>query len=134
MMNQKPRTKPIICKALGILAVALGTVGITDTNAIAVPTQNSIKLAQVGVRSRISPPTPLNLRPRTHTPLPNSNYYPPQRTYGGHYHHHHHHHHHHHRYNTHKRRSNRGTVIIINPPGNFSSYGSSKSYIRTIEQ
>ena len=131
MMNQKPSTKPIVCRVLGILAVALGTIGITETNAIAVPTRDSMKLAQVGVRSRISPPTPLNLRPRTHTPLPNSNYYSPYRTYGG---HHHHHHHHHHRYNTHKRRSHRGTVIIINPPGNLGSYGSYKSYIRTFER
>ena len=58
--------------ALGAIAISLSTFGIRSSpvQAAPKPIKDSFKLAQVGVRSRINPPTPLNLRPRTHIPLP----------------------------------------------------------------
>ena len=62
-------------RVLGILALSLGAAGAMETSAVAAPqAAEDIYLAQVGVRSRINSPTPLNLRPRTHIPLPQSRY------------------------------------------------------------
>lgn len=63
-------------KALSILAIGLGTAGAMESAAIANPIRgrDNLKLAQVGVRSRINAPTPLNLTPRTHIPLPTTRY------------------------------------------------------------
>lgn len=71
-------------KALKILAIALGTATIVESPgiAIAVETTDSFKIAQVGVRSRITPPTPLNITPRIHIPLPASRYNRHQNYYG----------------------------------------------------
>ena len=120
--------------ALSALAMVIGVIGTIDTpaTAAAIKVEDSIKVAQVGIRSRINSPTPLNLRPRTHIPLP-------RRSYRRHYNHHHYHHHHHdndsydrhYQHNTYrKRRSHKDKVIIINP-GNLSDYGR-YNYIRVI--
>ena len=125
--------------ALSAIALTVGAFGI-GSSAEAFPTaRNSFKLAQVGVRSRINPPTPLNLRPQTHIPLPtnsrssdrhyNSGYggyhggYPRHDEYG--------HGHHHHRDRHRGKRRNRGPVIIINPANSsYSNYSNKGSYIR----
>lgn len=148
-MDIRYQIKSNFSKTLAVLALAVGITNAIDRPAAAIE-ENSIKLAQVGIRSRIDSPVPLNLRPRTHTPLPSSNYYRPRREYRGydrnygyyghHGEHHDHHHHHthrdryeHRRYNTHrKRRSSRGKVIIFNAPGNLRGYGDRNSYIRVI--
>ena len=59
-------------QVLGIIAFGLGTAGTMETAAIANPANNqgSVQIAQVGVRSRINGPTPLNVTPRTHISLP----------------------------------------------------------------
>lgn len=119
------------------IAIFLGILGITESPAIAFSdrAKDSFELAQVGVGSRINPPTPLNLRPRTHIPLPPSRYnhyeYPGYRNdyqrdrYGyGHYRYRDRHHSH--------RRDRRGTVIIINP--SYDSYSNYDSYIRVIKK
>ena len=140
--------------ALGAIAISLSTFGIRSSpvQAAPKPIKDSFKLAQVGVRSRINPPTPLNLRPRTHIPLPthsrSQDYYgyPGYRDsyrgshggsyrndrYGSGHDHHHHHHHHHHRGN----RRNRGPVIIINPAtsSSYSNYSNQSGYIRVIRK
>ena len=120
--------------AWGTIAIVLG-IGITGSPAIAFPQQaDSFKLAQVGVGSRINAPTPLNIRPRTHIPLPRSRYnrygYPKYRDYyrsdryrydrdcDRHYDH---------------RRNRGGTVIIINP-SNHDSYDNYDGYIRIIRK
>lgn len=108
--------------ALGALAISWGIVGAIEAPASAAPwTQRTI--AQVGVRSQIGSPTPLNLRPRTHIPLPTNSRsrdyygYPTRRYYGhgkyGHYRDPHRHYP--------PKRSGGGTVIIINP-SNYSEY------------
>ena len=124
---------------LGTLAISLGIFSVTKSpaRAIPAPSQSGLKLAQVGVGSRINGPTPLNIRPRTHIPLPavrNSRYssyyeYPEYRDrrydryeYG------------HDHYRTHRRRKprhQRGPVIIINP-SNYSEYSNHNGYIRVI--
>ena len=133
-MDKKYQSKLNCRSALVALAIGLGAIGILDTPVIAAPTQESFKLAQVGVRSRITPPTPLNLRPRTHIPSPADRYRRYNRGYG--------------RYgrdkpyyrdrytHTHprthkKRRSRRGTVIIINP-SNYRNYSNYNGYIGVI--
>ena len=117
------------------IAIFLSILGITESPARAFPqpSQDSFKLAQVGVGSRINPPTPLNLRPRTHIPLPPSRYnhyeYPQYRDfyrsdryrYG------------HERYRDRHHRKSGGTVIIINPSYN-NSYSNYDSYIRIIRK
>ena len=122
---------------LGTLAISLGMFSVAQLPARAIPTssQTNSQLAQVGVRSRINRPTPLNLRPRTHIPLPrvngrygSYNRYPRYRDryYDGYRYGHDHHH-------THRRRSRhrRGTVIIINP-SNYTEYSNYDGYIRII--
>lgn len=124
----------------GTIAIFLGILGITESPAIAFPdrAEDSFELAQVGVGSRINPPTPLNLRPRTHIPLPPSRYnhyeYPGYRDdyqrdryrYG--------YEDYRDRHHGHRRdRKSGGTVIIINP-SNYNSYSNYDSYIRVIKK
>ena len=108
--------------ALGALAVSWGIFGAIEAPASAAPWKaQSRRIAQVGVRSQIGSPTPLNLRPQTHIPLPTNSRsrdyygYPRSRYYGhgkyGHYRDRHYP----------PRRSRGGTVIIINP-SNYSEY------------
>ena len=60
-------------KILGIFAI-VSAASTISTAAIANPHNSTeLYLAQVGVRSRINSPTPINLRPRHHIPLPSSN-------------------------------------------------------------
>lgn len=143
-MSGQDRAKFNWGSALGAIALFTGTLCILGTPAQAVPeaTRDSFKLAQVGVTSQINAPIPLNLRPRTHIPLPtnsrSSDYdrYSRYDEYG--YGHEHEDHHDHHRGND---RNN--TVIIINP-ANHSSYSNYESssdqdsdqggYIRIIRQ
>lgn len=123
--------------SLGSLIISLGLLSVTKSPVKAIPpqTQSSFELAQVGVRSRIDRPTPLNLRPRTHIPLPTvrgsrygsySRYPNRDRYYDGYG-------HSHDRDRTHPRRSRhrRGPVIIINP-SNYFEYSNYDSYIRVI--
>lgn len=134
-MNKQHQTK--FHWLLGVVAISLGAMGIVEP-AIATPDQNQdFKLAQVGVRSRINGPTPLNISPPsgTHIPLPSSNYhrrsyygYPRQRDYVkyrsydryGHDH-----------YHTHRRRD-RDVNIIINLP-THRSYNRYERYIRVVD-
>ena len=118
------------------IAISLGIFSIAQTPARAIPAseRSSLKLAQVGVRSRINRPTPLNLRPRTHIPLPTVNgrsgyyRYPNRdRYYNGYEYGHDHYHTHRHRH-----RHRRGPVIIINP-SSYSEY-SNYNYIRIIRK
>lgn len=120
------------------IAISLGIFSIAQTPARAIPAseRSSLKLAQVGVRSRINRPTPLNLRPRTHIPLPtvrDRHYdgyyrYPNRdRYYNGYEYGHDHYHTHRHRH-----RHRRGPVIIINP-SSYSEY-SNYNYIRIIRK
>ncbi|MEY2830924.1 MAG: hypothetical protein RLZZ574_182 [Cyanobacteriota bacterium] len=125
---------------LGAIALFTGTVSILGTPAQATPeaAKDSFKLAQVGVTSQINAPIPLNLRPRTHIPLPtnsrSSDYdrYSRYDEYGyGHEHEHHRDRHH--------SNDRSDTVIIINPANhsNYSSYESYSDqggYIRIIRQ
>jgi hypothetical protein len=48
-------------KNLGAVAIGLGMMGIIESSAQAIPAQNAFQLAQVGVRSQINAPTPLNI-------------------------------------------------------------------------
>ena len=111
--------------------------GITATPATASPIENEIILSQVGVRRGITPPIPLNLRPRIHIPSPPSNYRHNYSRYN--YHRHHsdygNYRHPYHRRTHRKRRSHPGTVIIISP-GNYSNYSNygNNGYIRVIRK
>lgn len=126
-------------QVLSVLALGIGVIGIINApaTAAAIQEEDNIKVAQVGIRSRINAPTPLNLRPRTHIPLPSRSYRRYDRGYGYYRHHDHSGHHHHrdrydrhYRHNTYRRRrSNRGKIIIN--PGSLSDYGS-RNYIRII--
>ncbi len=137
-MDQQAQNKFNWRSLLGTLAISLGALGIVESPAQATPEriQSSFELAQVGVRSRIDGPTPLNLRPRTHIPLPESRYnsrddygYSGSRKrksgYDRDYHH------------TRRRgdRHGRDTVIIIRPSNDVESYRSNDdSYIRVIRK
>lgn len=115
-MNRKYQAKLNWHHALGALTI----MGIGLINAPA--------LAQVGIRSRIESPTPLNIKPRTHIPSPADRYNDPRYNYprynpgyrhrGKYYPHHR---------RTHKR--NGGTVIIINPSRRTYSDRNSQIYI-----
>jgi hypothetical protein len=131
----REQDRPFSWKAIGTLAIFLGMFGALESPAWAIPVknQNSFELAQVGVRSRLDGPTPLNLRPRTDIPLPRSSYYGYPRSrnyhrdeykYG-----HEHYHTHHRRRDSHRR----GPVIIINP-NNYFEYSNYDSYIRVIRK
>lgn len=108
--------------ALGALAISWGILGAIEVPASAAPRKAPSRIAQVGVRSQISSPTPLNLRPRTHIPLPTNSRsrdyygYPRSRGYYGHGKYRHYRDRHYP-----PRPSRGGTVIIINP-SNYSEY------------
>ncbi|MGF1588915.1 MAG: hypothetical protein ACFCU7_06690 [Pleurocapsa sp.] len=137
-MDQQAQNKFNWRSLLGALTISLGAFGIIESPAQATPDriQSGFELAQVGVRSRINGPTPLNLRPRTHIPLPESRYNPRddygysgdrerKSRYGRDYHH------------THRRsdRHGRDTVIIIKPSNYVESYrNNDSSYIRIIRK
>lgn len=113
---------------LGAIALLTGAVCILGTPAEAVPAgTKDFKIAQVGVTSQVNAPIPLNLRPRTHIPLPtnsrSSDYesrfrYNDHYGYGDEYEHHRHHH----------RGNKKGDTIIIINPANHSNYSSYESY------
>ncbi len=144
-MNKKNKPELTLGSALGALAIGFVTIGFTNISATAAPIKADLQLAQVGVRSRITPPTPLNLRPRTHIPLPESNYSSyPSRGYSRHntyYDNSHRHDHHygdgdrtHYGHNKRNRHRNGGTVIIISPGNHSGSNYSNNGYIRVIGQ
>ena len=123
--------------ALGTLAISLGIFSVAQSPARAIPaqTQSSFKLSQIGVGGRINRPTPLNLSPRTHIPLPTvrdgrGSYYRYSEYRDRHYDRYGYGHDH---YHTHRRqdRHRRGPVIIINPVNSYSNYD---SYIRIIRK
>ncbi|MEM8827896.1 MAG: hypothetical protein AAGE96_00895 [Cyanobacteria bacterium P01_G01_bin.19] len=132
-MNGKNQPSLSLPKALVTLAIGMSTLCLFNKPAEALPRLKGFSIAQVGVRgvrSRINSPTPLNLRPRTHIPLPRSNYsHRYNRHHRGYYKQGH--------YNRHHRRKNRdrGTVIIINP-SNHRSYTdyTNRNYIRVIRK
>ena len=128
---------------LSAIAISVSALSIGSSSVQAAPKfiTASIQLAQVGVRSRINAPTPLNLRPRTHIPLPTSSRsrdYPRYSGYRGyrrgygHNHYHRHDHYHNHR----GKHRNRGPVIIINPAtsSSYSNYRHQGGYIRVIRK
>ena len=134
-MNREQQVKLDWKFALSAIAATVA-LGIGSSSVQASPeaefNQKNFQIAQVGVRSRINSPTPLNLRPRTHIPLPTRSrssdyyrqhrgYYPQHRGYNrhdqyGYGHDHDCNHRGHHR----GRNRRRGTVIIINPASSSS--------------
>ena len=71
-MGKSNQTKYYWQRVLGIFAI-ISAVNTIPSEAIANPYNSTeLYLAQVGVRSRINSPTPINLRPRHHIPLPSS--------------------------------------------------------------
>ena len=119
--------------ALGALAISYGMFGLMEASAEATPwnTQDSSTLAQVGVRSRINPPTPLNLRPQTHIPLPTTSRSRDYYSYPRHrriYQDRH--------YNYCRKRCSRNDTVIIINPSHYSEfeYRNNDSYIRIIRQ
>lgn len=144
-MASKQKTKLGWLKALSPIVFTLGGVLAAELPAAAIPnldsiniSQNGLHLAQVGVRSRIVPPTPLNLTPRYHIPLPQSNYryrsrgYRRDRHYGYDRYDDYHHHHRHSRYSR-RRSKNKSPVIIINP-ATEQHRSTTGSYIRIIKK
>ena len=121
---------------ISTLAMAgLGTISAISSPAVAVPLNHELKLTQSTVKSSITLPVPLNLRPRTHIPLPLSNYSHYSNTRYYHYrrspkvrHH------------NYKRYHNRKKIIIITPRNqrSLSNYGNYKyfgnGYIRVISR
>ncbi len=141
-------TKPNWQQHVGAVVIALG---IMESSAQAIPTQNTFQLAQVGVRSQINAPTSLNITPPpgSHIPLPESNYdgydsyyhqqpdssgdyvyYKNSRGYRRHesnydddYYHHEHYTHRHHNQKS-------GNIIIINLPSETNYDSTNNTYIR----
>ncbi|MEM8677639.1 MAG: hypothetical protein AAGF83_27835 [Cyanobacteria bacterium P01_G01_bin.67] len=72
-MNNQAQVKISWRAALGALTLTWGAFSIMEAPAKASEPEDLV-IAQVGVRSRVTSPTPLNLRPRTHTPLPTREY------------------------------------------------------------
>lgn len=109
-MASTHQTKHPWLQVVSPIVLILGGIGSAELPATAMPKieslSNNLYLAQVGVRSRVVPPTPLNLRPRFHIPLPQSNYH--RRFYGD------RDYHHHHKYGR-RRSGSRRPIIIINP-------------------
>jgi hypothetical protein len=142
MIDKKTMNKLIRHNALSTLMVGLGTIALTNS-ATAAPLQDDFIVAQVGFGSTISPPVPLNLKPRTHIPLPQSNYSSdPSNNYYRDYNDHQRYHRHDHEHSHSQEYSNRGTIIIINPSSegsqrdrtsNYSHYGD-RGYIRVIRK
>jgi hypothetical protein len=60
-------------KASNLLKISIGTSTILGLTAIVNPDVATAQYYPNGVRSRVIPPTPLNISPRTHIPLPQSN-------------------------------------------------------------
>ncbi len=139
-------------QTLAALAISLGAIALTESSAWATPqkttSQADFKLAQVGIRSRINSPTPLNISPPpgSHIPLPESNYhrssrrdYSQQRHYSRYGRHHPYYNNDRrredHYHSRHRRRHDRKTrgVIIIHPSSN-SSYSNNSNYIRVIRK
>ncbi|MEL6496284.1 MAG: hypothetical protein AAFQ41_14355 [Cyanobacteria bacterium J06623_7] len=150
-MNREQPLKFNWKSVCGAIALATATLGLGSSAARASSTFNpdniaSFKIAQVGVR-RVNPPTPLNLRPRTHIPLPTNSrssdyhhrgYYPQDRKYDHHDKYGYCHYHdceHQHRRGHRRRRQRKGPVIIINPASSsYSNYSTTDGYIRIIRQ
>lgn len=111
--------------ALGALIVATGAIA-SGLPARANDAVAGWQLAQVS--SYGNSPTPLNLRPRVHIPLPSSrssDYYPRYRRSQDHYDHYddHHDHHRYDDYGYRRSRRDRDRVIIVKP-GQLRDYGS----------
>ena len=137
-MGKQYRNKFNWRSLLGALTISFGAFSIIKSSpaqATPEPIQGSFELAQVVVQSQIDGPTPLNLRPRTHIPLPESRYdrrddyrYREYRDYESEYGHDHHH------SSRRSDRNRRGPVIIINPSNYSESYRNSDNYIRVIRK
>ncbi|MEM6613249.1 MAG: hypothetical protein AAF652_13535 [Cyanobacteria bacterium P01_C01_bin.72] len=125
-MSQQRQVKLHCQSLLGTIALIVVTGSAIAAPALANPDlePTNFKLAQV--RSRVHSPTPLNLRPRTHIPLPTQrgsrDYYRHHRDYR----------------RSRRRRGTGGTVIIINPANsrhsNYGNYNRQGSYIRIISK
>jgi hypothetical protein len=138
-MNKQHQKKVNWQLALGAIAIVGSTFGIKLSPAQASPKliKSSFELAQVGIRSQNNAPVPLNLRPRTHIPLPTSSssqdYYGYSGSRDDHYDEYGYgHDHDHHRSD----RQNNGTIIIINPAtsSSYSDYSNQSGYIRVIRK
>jgi hypothetical protein len=123
--------------------IPLAFMGMIESSAQAIPTQKTFQLAQVGVRSEINAPASLNITPppRTHIPLPESNYdeqdlledsiyyrdsdyYQRYESNDDDYYYHHEHH-------THRHKEKKGgSIIIINLPSENYYDSNEKTYIR----
>ena len=112
---------------LGALAIAIAP--FVDVPAIAAPMKDSFEIAQVGIRSNIQPPVPLNLRPRVIV-TPSSHHRPHYRHHGyprhyPHYNRHRRHYPHpHYKHRSHHRRrhGHHKKIIIISPGGSHHRY------------
>ena len=131
------QTKHGWLKIVSPIVFTLAGLGITELPATAMPKiesfSNELYLAQVGVRSRVVPPTPLNLKPRYHIPLPASNYNYHRRTYDDRDNYYYRDRHHHHKYSRRGSRSRRPVIIIINPAAE-QHRSTSQKYIRVIRR
>lgn len=137
-MSKLPQIRLSWRSALGAIALAAGTIGAIASPALAElePKAESFQLVQI--LRRVNSPTPLNLRPRTHIPLPtrSRSSYHRYSDYDSRYRGAYGRHDRHDRYGyshrdkdyrrDRRRRGSGGTVIIINP-SNSSRHG---SYIR----
>ena len=126
--------------ALGV-AISCGMFGVMEASAQATPwnIHDSDLLAQVGVRSRITPPTSLNLRPQNHIPLPTTSrsrdYYGYPRHRGA-YHHDRYDNYRDRHYNYCRKNCSRNDAVIIINPSRYSEfdYSNGDRYIRIIRQ
>lgn len=143
-MNRPTLSKLNWRNLLGTLAIGWGAINYAELPAVATPIEDIQQLAQVGVQSRVNPPTPLNLRPRVHFSSPSdsssSSYYPShshpiynRRSHGRYGNYRRHNRHHHHEHSRNNRHRSRGKVIIISPGSHngVSNYGRD-SFIRVI--
>ena len=123
-MIQKNQSKFNWRNTLGALAVGLVSWGCLDASTTAAPIRDNFELAQVGIRTRVQSPVPLNLKPRFQTSFPSGSYsnyrHNSHRRYNSHHRSHHSH------YPHQNRRRRRGKVIIISPGGIYGSYGSDR--------
>ena len=132
-MASRHQTKHGWLKIVSPIVFTLAGLGITELPATAMPKiesfSNEFYLAQVGVRSRVVPPTPLNLKPRYHIPLAASNYhrrsyYNRDNYYYG---------DRHHEYGRRRSRSRKPVIIIINPAVERHR-STSQNYIKIIRR
>lgn len=156
-MNKQNLTHISWRSALSALVIVLGTFGMGESPAEAYPHQiednlkNSLQLAQIRGRGRIKTPTPLNLRPRTHIPLPSRRYHQRSDYYEHYYrgsrrghrqyrgandHGRYDHDHHDHRTHRRRNRSRRKPVIIIDPANSsrHRNYNNYDGFIRLIHK